>query len=138
MRFMAWHVDYVKAIPADKGRSEIIENAEEVYAKDALLLFINFEKADEAKKAEVLDKAEAEISKIAASVGAKTIVLNPFAHLFAEPCSLSAAVEMINKLYIDMQGKGFEVYKLAFGRYYELELKAKGHKLARISRIIDA
>lgn len=137
MRFLAWHVDYVTATPTESGRSAIVESAEPVHAENALLLFVNFEKSDEAKQAAVVSNAINEIISINTQLKVNSIVLNPFAHLFAEPCSLDAAKSMLNALYDGLAAKQIDVKKLAFGMFYELELKAKGHRLSRISRIIN-
>jgi threonyl-tRNA synthetase len=134
MRFLAWHVDYVKAEPTERGRSGLVEQSKPVRAENALLIFANFEKSDESHQVEVIEKATGEISSIAAQLKIRTIVLNPFAHLFAEPSKPEVAIEMLDQLYKSLVKKNLDVQKLAFGMFYELELRAKGHRLSRIAR----
>ncbi len=136
MRFLAWHVDYVRATPTERGRSSMLGNPESVYAENALLVFANFEKADEQHTTDVVDRAISEITAITAQLGVKTVVLNPFAHLFAEPCSLETASGMLDSLHKGLSDRQFDVKRMAFGMFYELELKAKGHRLSRIARSI--
>ncbi len=136
MRFLAWHVDYVRAEPTERGRSGLVEEARSVRAENALLVFA-FEKTDESRQGEVAEKAIAEISTIAGQLKVRAIVLNPFAHLFAEPSRPEVAMDMLDKLRLGLVGKNFEVQRLAFGMFYELELKAKGHRLSRIARSIS-
>lgn len=136
MRFLAWHLEYLVATPTEQGRSAIVEQAGQVKAENALLVFANFEKNDEARQMEIVNKAVEEIASIAAQLKLDTIVINPFAHLFAEPSRPDVAKSMLDQLYKALSEKGFNVQKLAFGMFYELELKAKGHRLSRIARSI--
>ena len=131
---MAWHVDYFKASPTEKGRSKISEDAKPLETGEALLVFESFEKTDEQKPDIVKNGAEA-ITEIAKSVGAKVIVINPFAHMFADLSNPEFAQKKTTELANELSS-AFSVEKLAFGWFYEIELKAKGHKLARQSRII--
>ncbi|MFP3278608.1 MAG: threonyl-tRNA synthetase editing domain-containing protein [Candidatus Micrarchaeota archaeon] len=137
MRFMAWHVDYFKAFPTEHGRSSLVEEAKPVECGEALLLFISFEKGDVEKKVEIIDKAVNEIQTIASQLKVNTLILNPFAHLFADLAKPGDAVAMLNELSKRLEDRKFSVCRLSFGMFYEIELKAKGHRLARISRIIS-
>ncbi|MGC8538449.1 MAG: threonyl-tRNA synthetase editing domain-containing protein [Candidatus Micrarchaeia archaeon] len=133
---MAWHVDYFKAKPQEKGRSTVSEEASSVETATALLVFLSFEKSDESRGLEAsVEEGAREIRKIAGNVGVDTIILNPFAHMFAELSSENFARSGINALY-DSLSKEYKVSKLAFGWFYEIELKAKGHRFARVSRIV--
>ncbi len=136
MRFLCWHVDYFKAIPKDKGRSPVIEEGAPIDVGESLLIFANFEKPDEQRQEDVIDRAVIEIQKISSQLGVAQIVLNPFAHLFAENASPQESAIMLAKLQKALLDRNFTVHKLAFGIFYEIELKAKGHKLARIARTV--
>lgn len=136
MRFMCWHVDYVKAFPKGSGRSDLLERGVPIDAGESLLLFVNFEKKDETQQQETVDAAVYEIQKISAQLGVASIVLNPFAHLFVENASPQESILMLSLLEKKLLDHNFTVKKLSFGIFYELELKAKGHKLSRISRSI--
>ncbi len=137
MRFLAWHVDYVRAEPTERGRSALVEEAKPVKAENALLVFVNFEKNDESHQAEVIEKAASEIASIAGQLKVTAVVLNPFAHLFAEPSRPEVAVDMLGRFCAGLARRGLDVQRLAFGMFYELELKAKGHRLSRIARSIS-
>ncbi len=113
-----------------------MEEAKPVSAENALLVFASFEKSDEPRRAEVTEKAIAEIASIAAQLKVTRIVLNPFAHLFAEPSKPEVAIEMLEQLRAGLVSRSFDAQGLAFGMFYELELKAKGHRLSRIARSI--
>jgi threonyl-tRNA synthetase len=130
-------VERFKATPTEKGRSQIVEDATTVEAENALLVFANFEKSDEMRQEEIVSKATNEISSIAENLKTKTIVLNPFAHLFAEPSTPESAVSMLKSLEASLVKSNFHVRRLAFGMFYELELRAKGHRFSRIARRIE-
>ena len=136
MRFLAWHVSRIAATPTEKGRSALVERAEPVSATNALLIFASFEKTDEPHPDEVVDKAATEIASIADQLKVTSIVLNPFAHLFAVPSELEVAKRMLDRLYLRLSERSYRVQKLAFGMFYELELNVKGHRLSRIARSI--
>jgi threonyl-tRNA synthetase len=137
VRFLAWHVENFRAVPTEKGRSPIVEEASIVEEHNAILVFANFEKSDESRQEDVISKASAEISAIAGNLKVKTVILNPFAHLFGELSSPESAVSMLGKLEESLAARGFHVRRLAFGMFYELELKAKGHRFSRIARRIE-
>jgi threonyl-tRNA synthetase len=137
MRFLAWHVDYVRAEPTERGRSGLAEEPNPVRAENALLVFANFEKNDESHQSDVTDKTISEIASIANQLKITAIVLNPFAHLFAEPSRPQVAIDMLAQLHTGLVKRNFDVQRLAFGMFYELELKAKGHRLSRIARSIS-
>ncbi|MGC8622346.1 MAG: threonyl-tRNA synthetase editing domain-containing protein [Candidatus Micrarchaeia archaeon] len=136
-RFMAWHVDYFKATPSEQGRSALVEEGNIIDVGEALLIFISFEKSDEVSESRILDRAYNEISALANQLKIKTIVLNPFAHLFGDLADPQVASRMTSELYDMLKNKGsFDTHKMSFGRFYEIELKAKGHRLSRVSRSI--
>ena len=137
MRFLAWHVDYVRAEPAERGRSALVEEARPVKAENALLVFASFEKSDESHQPDVVERAAAEIASIAEQLKVRDVVLNPFAHLFAEPSNPEAAVDMLGQIGARLSERSLAVQRLAFGMFYELELKAKGHRYSRMARTID-
>ena len=64
-------------------------------------------------------------------------MLNPFAHLFAEPSKPEVAMDMLYQIYKKLSERNLSVQKLAFGMHYELDLKAKGHRFSRIARTIS-
>lgn len=137
MRFLAWHVDHFKAVPTEKGRSPLVEEASVVESNNALLVFANFEKSDELRQADIVARAASEISSIAGNLKIVNVVLNPFAHLFADPSSPESAVLMLHSLEDTLRAKDLQVQRLAFGMFYELDIKAKGHRFSRVARRIE-
>jgi len=133
-------VDYFRHKVTKKGRSkvieEILEENKENQVEDALVLFISMEKSDEAKT-EILEKGINEIEKITKQLKISNIVVIPFAHLFGQLSSLEYAFESFKKIESLLKLKEYSVLRLPFGWFNELEMKAKGHPLSRISRIVE-
>ena len=131
---MAWHVEYFKAEPKGSGRSSVVDQGKPVHANESILVFMSFEKRDMPRKVDLIDSIVREISTISANIGVQSIVLNPFAHLFGDLASPQDASILMAELEKKLRDRNFSVERLSFGVFYEIELKAKGHKLARVSR----
>ncbi|MFX0076612.1 MAG: threonyl-tRNA synthetase editing domain-containing protein [Candidatus Hermodarchaeota archaeon] len=140
MRFLSFHVDYFRHKVTKKGRSKVIEEISEENKEnqvdDALVLFISMEKSDEVKT-DIIEKGINEIEKITKQLKVSTIVIIPFAHLFGQLSSLEYAFESFKTIESQLKLKDYSVLRLPFGWFNELEMKAKGHPLSRISRIVE-
>ena len=140
MRFLSFHVDYFKYKVTKKGRSNVIEEISEEnkenHIENALILFVSMEKQDEAKN-NIIEKGINEIEKITKQLKVVNVVIIPFAHLFGQLSSLEYALESFKKIESILKLKEYSVLRLPFGWFNELEMKAKGHPLSRISRIVE-
>ena len=140
MRFLSFHVDFFKYKVTKKGRSKVIEEITEEnrenQAENALVLFISLEKQDETNPGS-LNRGVSEIEKITTQLKILNIVIIPFAHLFGQLSSLEFAFESFKKIESMLKLKNYSVVRLPFGWFNELQMKAKGHPLSRISRIIE-
>jgi threonyl-tRNA synthetase len=140
MRFLSFHVDYFRYKVTKKGRSkvveEITEDNREAQIKNALVLFISTEKRDE-ENSEILKKSILEIEKITNQLKISNIVIVPFAHLFGQLSTIEFSFEFFKKIEVELKMMDYSVLRLPFGWFNELEMKAKGHPLSRISRIIE-
>jgi threonyl-tRNA synthetase len=135
-RLMMWHVDYFRATPQEKGRSDVVQRGEVIDAKESILVFVSFEKQDEGREEEVIEKSYGQINGLSSQLGVKAVVLNPFAHLFGELAKPDEASRMLAALGDRLEKGGFAVHRMAFGIFYTIELKAKGHRLSRVSRMV--
>ena len=140
LRFLSFHVNYFWYKVTKKGRSSIIEKIteenKENQVENALVLFISMEKRDEASQG-LIKRGIIEIEKITTQLKISNIVIIPFAHLFGQLSTLEFAFESFKEIESILKLKGFSVIRLPFGWFNELEMKAKGHPLSRISRIIE-
>ncbi|MHA1688642.1 MAG: threonyl-tRNA synthetase editing domain-containing protein [Promethearchaeota archaeon] len=140
MRFLSFHCEYFKYTTTKKSRSKIIEELTQKNRSgnisNTIVLFISFEKKDE-NHSSILEKCIEEIKAITNQLKVKNIVLLSFAHLFGELSTPEFGYASIKKLEEKLKEKGFMILRPPFGWFNELELKAKGHPLSRISRKIQ-
>jgi len=142
MRLLILHVDYFSCTITEKGRSKVFEdldpNSRTTVVNEALLVLASVEKQDEISSEIVSKKAIGEISSLAKQLKVDTIVLHPFAHLFAELSKPEVAIEVLKLVQEELLERGFRVVRTPFGWFNTLELKAKGHPLSRVARIVSA
>lgn len=132
------HVDSFISTITEKGRSKIIENPEQkiTSVNEALLVFASVEKKDTNEKENISKRVMEEIANLANQLKIKTIVLHSFAHLFAELSKPEVAIEVLEMIKKELTQRNFEVIRTPFGWFNTLEIKAKGHPLSRVARIV--
>jgi len=139
MRFLSFHCEEFKYKATKRSRSEVYEELtddnKENGVKNAIVLFISVEKQDE-NNPSFIEKSISEIEKIIKQLKVTNIVILSFAHLFGQLSSPEFGLKSLKKLTSILEEKGFTVIRPPFGWFNELELKAKGHPLSRISRLI--
>lgn len=139
MRFLSFHCEYFNYKATNRSRSkifeELTENNREGNLEDLILLFISVEKKDESNS-RLLESAVSEINKIINQIKVSNIVLLSFAHLFGKLSSPEFSLKVLKELE-DILKERYVVLRPPFGWFNELEIKAKGHPLSRISRKIE-
>src|SRR5262249_13589310 len=134
-RLLIWHVDSFCAEPTERGRSKVADvEPRSVAVEDALVVFAAAEKQDEAEPDAVAERATAAIEEVALPLGARTVVLHSFAHLFVELSAPAIARAILNTMEQLLAAERYAVRRSAFGWFNRLELHAKGHPLSRIAR----
>jgi len=138
MRFLALHVDYFRSEITQKGRSPLVESYSDRAAEltDGLLVLVSVEAGDEADSAGLAGKAAAELEDLAGRVGERRMLLHSFAHLFAELARPEDAVTILDATAERLRERGLEVTRTPFGWFNTLEIRAKGHPLSRIARVV--
>ncbi|QEE14714.1 threonyl-tRNA synthetase editing domain-containing protein [Promethearchaeum syntrophicum] len=140
MRFLSFHVNSFNYKITKKGRSKILEEIteenKENQVENAIVLFIAAEKEDESSDG-IFENVITEILQIVNQLKVKNIVLIPFAHLFGQLSSLDFAFESLKNIETLLKERDFSVIRMPFGWFSEFDMKAKGHPLSRISRIIN-
>jgi KaiC/GvpD/RAD55 family RecA-like ATPase len=132
---LIWHVDRFRAEPTERGRSKVADSDPQTVAvEDALVVFAAAEKQDEAEPDAVAERAAAAIEEVSRQLGARTVVLHSFAHLFAELSSPTTARAILHAMQQRLAADGFSVSQTAFGWFNKLEFNAKGHPLSRVAR----
>lgn len=139
MRFLSFHCEYFGYKTTKRSRSKIYEelsdDLKQNEIENTIVIFISIEEIDE-KNLNFLEKGIKEIINITNQLKVKNIVLISFAHLFGKLSSPEFGLDSLRKLEDLLKQKGFTVLRPPFGWFNELELKAKGHPLSRISRKI--
>jgi len=140
VRMLILHVDYFSCTITEKGRSKIIEDppSKTVEAKEALLVLASVEKQDETSPEDVSRKAIEEVAKLGHQLKVNAIILHPFAHLFGEMSKPEVAIKTLKLTEEGLVQRGFKVIRTPFGWFNTLELKAKGHPLSRVARVISS
>src|SRR5574341_1314259 len=140
MRALIWHVDSFTCRITEKGRSPIIEPVSEPETRvgESILVLASVEKSDEAAPHVVAERAAIMLSEHARKLKVNAIILHSFAHLFAELSTPATAVRVLKDIETQLAVQGFNVARTPFGWFNELEIKAKGHPLSRLARVISA
>ncbi len=140
MRILMLHVDYFKCEITEKGRSKITEEYKSpiTETKEALIILSSVEKQDEVNPEKIAQMTTKEITELAEKVKTKNIVLHPFAHLFGELSNPQTAIQVLKMIESNLIQKGFNTMCTPFGWFNTLEIKAKGHPLSRVARLITA
>jgi len=133
MKTLNLHCDYIKF----KALKKALKNVEDVApaqklegsAENCLVVLVAVERGDNIG---VSEKAAKDILDLCGKVGAKDVVLYPYAHLSSNLGSPKVAVEVLNSIENNLKGVG--VVRAPFGYYKEFEMKVKGHPLAELSR----
>ncbi len=140
MRFLSFHCDYFRFKATKRSRSKIFEELTEENRENGfenvIALYISVEKRDE-DSTEFIPKAIKEIEKIANQLKVSNVIVLSFAHLFGELSNPEFGLKALKNLEKKLVENGFNVLRPPFGWFNELELKAKGHPLSRISRKIE-
>lgn len=140
MRIQMWHVDSFRCALTEKGRSKFVEEPtnQETYVEEAIIVLTAIEKTDEQKPERIAEAAASEIAAHAENLGVKRIVVHPFAHLFADLGKPSISIKIMDETHNLLVGMGYESVRTPFGWFNRLDIRAKGHPLSRVSKIITA
>ena len=139
MKLLALHCDYIKFKPLKKAlrKPEELseERKEEIEVKDPLVIMTAVEAIDE-KNPNLIQQYTDEIKTLSKQVGAKDIVLYPYAHLSKSLSKPDFAQQTLEKAEKALLKQKFKIARAPFGYYKEFELKCKGHPLSELSREI--
>jgi threonyl-tRNA synthetase len=102
--------------------------------EDVLVCFTCFEKKDENRLNEIIDRFVDNIKVDVSRIGCSSILLYPYAHLSKSLGSARLAKEFLNNLVEELNNAGFETHKSPFGWYKAFELSCIGHPLSEAYR----
>jgi hypothetical protein len=119
-----------------KTLDSVQEVNEEHKVENTVVVFLQSEKEDEARKDGVLKDAVGNISWLARKVGRTKVMLHSFAHLSDSKSSIEFAQETISALKAKLTDKGFEVDTTPFGYFLEFKIHVGGQSLAKVWKSI--
>jgi threonyl-tRNA synthetase editing subunit len=135
MRLLIWHVDHFASEPTERGRSKVSDaEPPSVSVGEALVVFAQAEKADEADPEAVAERAAEAVGRVAAQLKVRTVVLHSFAHLFGELSDPAVARAILGGMEERLRSSELTVSQTAFGWFNRLDMRAKGHPLSRQAR----
>lgn len=134
------HVDSFSSTVTSKGRSPVIEEPESktVSTHEAVIVLAAVEKEDEARPDQVAAHVATTIADHCAHLKVDSVVLCSFAHLFTELAPAQVAVYVLGEVLEDLRERGLQGHKTPFGWFNSFEMKAKGHPLSRVARVVTA
>ena len=140
MRFLMLHVNSFSCTITTKGRSKVYEEYDDPVTRvdEALLVLSSVERGDERAPERVASRASAEIVKLATQLKITTVVLHPFAHLFAELSAPDVAIDVLSRIQQALMEAGLQTYRTPFGWFNTLQIDAKGHPISRVARMVSA
>ncbi|MEM1578142.1 MAG: threonine--tRNA ligase [Archaeoglobaceae archaeon] len=132
MKLLLIHADYIEY--EVKEKTKIAEDFEDKgeRVEEVLVVFTSVEKGD---GEETVKRAVGDIKDVANKVGAKRILIYPYAHLSSNLADPEKAIEVLKLLESEIDG--FEVKRAPFGWYKAFRLSCKGHPLSELSREIS-
>jgi threonyl-tRNA synthetase len=140
MRFLILHVNSFCCTITTKGRSKVYEEYDDPVTRvdEALIVLASVERGDERAPEIVAKRACREMTKLAGQLKVTTVVLHPFAHLFAELGAPEVAIDVLSRAQQELVNAGLRTYRTPFGWFNSLQIDAKGHPLSRVARIVTA
>jgi len=140
MRFLMLHVNSFCSTITTKGRSKVYEEYNDPMTRvdEALLVLSSVERGDERAPERVASRASAEIVKLATQLKITTVVLHPFAHLFAELSAPDVAIDVLSRTQQALIEAGLQTYRTPLGWFNTLQIDAKGHPISRVARTVSA
>ncbi len=138
MKILFNHADFFEFRVTKKALkdAESLDGNRSGSAEDALVAFVAVEKQDEGREEAIAQRAVAEIEEVVKQVGAKSIVVYPYAHLSSTLSSPSSAKTVIDSIYQVLLSKGYATLKAPFGWYKAFKIHGKGHPMSELSREI--
>src|SRR5215467_3147268 len=108
MRFLILHVNSFCCTITTKGRAKVYEEYDNPVTRvdEALIVLTSVERRDEHAPDVVAKRAASEIIKFAEQLKVTTVVLHPFAHLFAELSAPEVAIDVLNRTQHELTGTG--------------------------------
>ncbi|MCL6589821.1 MAG: threonine--tRNA ligase [Firmicutes bacterium] len=139
MRLMMIHAGRFTYKVTDKtsvagAAGEILPGEECGQAEEALVAFMAVESGDESGVSDVARQAADQIRSTAEKVGAKRVMVYPYAHLSSNLAKPRVAIQVLDQVTELLSANNdLEVRRAPFGYYKAFEISCKGHPLSELA-----
>lgn len=139
MRLLLIHADrFTYEVTSPAGTSASVDELgapERIgHVSEALVAFISVEAIDEPDPLAIVRQAASAITATAEKVGAKTVMVYPYAHLSNDLARPRMARAVVTDLFEAISAlEEFDVHRAPFGHYKAFELACKGHPLSELA-----
>lgn len=115
---------------------QTLDHVDEIHTEetinDAVVVFMNVEREDEAQPSRIIRKTVRTIAWLARKNHRDRIVLHSFAHLSDSKASVDFAHVIIQRVLERLTNKGYAVSVTPFGYFLEFKLHVLGESLAKV------
>ena len=138
MQLLLLHSDFIEytALKKTPVAEEIPDEQKKGRLEEVLAVFTAVEKCDEPDEKGAITEGLKAIEEVYKKVGAKSIMLYPYAHLSPNLSKPDFAVHVMKALEKGLIDSGYIVKRAPFGYYKTFNIQCKGHPLAELSRRI--
>jgi threonyl-tRNA synthetase len=142
VRLLTIHADrFAFAVTGEASAAALAGGTEtsvqEVALDELLVAFMAVEKGDEASPEDIAEQAAEQVRDTALRVGAKRVMVYPYAHLSSDLASPRAALRVLTLVTELLQAStDLEVHRAPFGYYKSFDIAAKGHPLSELAGTI--
>lgn len=135
MRVLQLHCsDFGYQVRKETPVAEQPPDPKEERLEDVLACLICFEKKDESKVEELIERFVENMKVDVSRIGCKRVLLYPYAHLSKSLGSARLAKRFLTRLKENLIEEGIETHKSPFGWYKAFNLSCIGHPLAEAYR----
>lgn len=116
---------------------ELDTSARQAELDEVLVAFVSVEKADKAGPQQVADQAVGLIDDTAHDLGAKRVMIYPYAHLASDLAPPRVAFGVVERIHAELASRSdLEVQRAPFGFYKSFEIACKGHPMSELARTL--
>ncbi len=135
MRILLWYCEQFNWIPAIKTLESVPESVTESMQnqyKNVVVAFIHVEPKDTLEASSSEKKLLKNLKWISKKWNNSPIILHSFTHLGEEKADAQEAHALLNRVESRLKNVDYVVIQTPYGYFLDLDMKAKGHPLARI------
>ncbi len=116
---------------------ETVPSTQQAHLDEVLVAFVAVEKGDQSGPQDVARQAARLIDTTAHDVGAKRIMVYPYAHLSSDLASPRVASDVVGQVFSGLSSDSdLEVQQAPFGFYKSFDIACKGHPLSELARTL--